>query len=305
MNKSTNKRAILACVSYFHVFNHPLKSSEISNFLDLTLQSKALENLLFELVEEGHLFFHDGFYMKENQPAWVSDRLEFEKRADDKKEEALKYGNLIRKFPFVQGVCISGSLSKHVMKPDADIDFFIIAKAKRIWIAKLFLKCYKFFFLNDSRESFCINYFIAEDNLYISEQNQYTATELVTLIPLDCEEQYKQLMRINNWYRDFLPNFDFETKRNYEANEISPSIFSKTIEYFFTGKWGRFVDTSIMKYNALRNRKKYANLRKDKDYELMLRATKNQIKVHDSNHQMNTLAAYHQQVKLVDKSFTS
>ena len=303
MNNITMSKAVLACLAYFNIFQHPLRKEEIVNFLNTPIVDQQLDQALIDLLESKSIFKIDAYYLLQDNPDLVANRIAYERRADEKIEEALKIGKLIQKFPFTRAVCISGSLSKHVMKEDSDIDFFIMSKANRIWISKLMLKIYKFIFLKNSRALFCINYFISENNLYIEEQNAYTATELATLIPLGCEKEYEALMHANSWYKKFLPNFNKNSKKSFDINTENKPITSKIIEGLFGGGWGNFVDTSIMKFNTIRNKKKYVDLKKNKDFELMLRATKDQIKVHDSNHQNVTLAKYNKLIKKLDNSF--
>ena len=63
-------------------------------------------------------------------------------------QKALTVSRLISKFPYVEGVGISGSLSKGYYDDDGDIDFFIITSPKRLWIARTFLILYKKLFLS-------------------------------------------------------------------------------------------------------------------------------------------------------------
>ncbi len=60
--------------------------------------------------------------------------VEYNRLAEIRLKDAKKYARVIANFPFIQAVFISGSLSKHVMKPNSDIDFFIITKPDRLWL---------------------------------------------------------------------------------------------------------------------------------------------------------------------------
>ncbi len=303
MNNITTQKAVQACLSYFDIFQHPLKKEEIANFLSISCEARELDTAISDLKDANLIFNINDYYSLHNNINLVIDRIAFEKRADEKMKEALHYGQLIQKFPFTKAVCISGSLSKHIMKKDSDIDFFIMAKANRIWIAKLLLKMYKFLFLNNSKDVFCINYFIAENNLSIAEQNTFTATELVTLIPIGCQVEYEKILKQNKWYKEFLPNYTNVSKESFPITAKEKPYVSKLLEMLFSGKWGNFIDTRIMKLHAMRNRKKYAKLKNNKDFELMLRATKNQIKVHPPNSQNVTLAKYKSLINNLDNSY--
>ncbi len=297
MNNCTLSNAIVACLTYFDIFQHPLRKEELHNFLRIPISIPQLEQSLQNLLASKSIYLINGYYLLQNDASRITDRLVFEKNADEKIELALKYGQLIQKFPFIKATLISGSLSKHIMREDSDIDFFIISKANRIWISKLFLKIYKILFLGNSKEHFCINYFIAEADLYIKEQNTFTATELATLIPIGCEAAYQNLLKENEWYKAFLPNYAILKRKSLQVAHLEKPLISKGIQQLFFGKWGDHFDTFIMKLHAYRNKKKYVGLTRNKDFELMLRATKSQIKVHPPNHQNVTLRKYRELVE--------
>ena len=85
------------------------------------------------------------------------------------------------------------------MDEHSDLDFFIITKPNRLWIARMLLALYQKIVLLNSHKYFCVNYFVDEHHLAIEEKNLYTATELSTLIPLYGKEYYPQLMMANHW----------------------------------------------------------------------------------------------------------
>jgi len=290
-NKKHIEQAILSTLSYFDIFKHPIKQEEILSFLAIPIDNFILKETLEELVYEHKIFHIECYYLLSKNPSLVEKRKEYEARAQQILPTAIKNGHLIRKFPFVKGVCISGSLSKNVMKADADVDYFIFASKNRLWISKLTLKIYKFIFQNNSREFFCINYFVSEDNLSIDERNTYTATEILTLIPIDCEDLYNEFKNANNWVHDFFPNFNKHQSIN-TTERLDKPISSKIMETLAFGYFGNLIDLSIRKFNQFRNKLKYRKFKKDKDYELMFRSTSNQIKVHNSNHQTNTLKSF-------------
>jgi len=301
-----NKRAILSCIYYFDIFKYPLKVNEIVKYLNT---QSPIENqsqfvaILDDLVNENQIFHSKGFYSRDqNIEELISNRIEYERRADETVAEALKYGNLIRKFPFIKGVLISGSLSKHVMKEGDDIDFFIISKANRIWASKIFLKLYKVFFLGNSYESFCLNYFISDGNLKIHEKNTYTATELATLIPIGCDDLHLELLNSNYWHKEFLPNFNYKKNNKYTTGDIDIPTSTKFVEKVLSGKIGHYLDNAVMKLHRYWNKRKYAHLSDEKDFELMMRASKEQIKVHPPNGQGKILKSYNKQVAKINNA---
>ncbi len=295
----TTSKSILHTLAYFDVFKHPLRVEEILAYLPIQEGEHSILLQLEDLIEKKQVFEHLQYYSLSNDKTYISDRIKFEKNADKAIPNAVKYGNLIRKFPFVKGVMISGSLSKHIMKDDDDIDFFIVSAKNRIWLCKTFLKLYKVFYLKNSYDFFCINYFISEANLHIKEQNTYTATELKTLIPLGCNHLHKELMHSNLWANTFLPNF-ISNREIKVAETIKKFALSTFFEKIFYGKFGLAFDFLLMNFNKLRNSVKYRKIKKEKDYQLRLRSTMEQIKVHADNQQINTMKALEERKKSLE-----
>ncbi|MEI9810645.1 MAG: hypothetical protein WDO16_23755 [Bacteroidota bacterium] len=140
--------------------------------------------MLEQLVAEGTIFRIAEFYLLQNDSALVKRRREGNQRAGQLLPKAMRIGRFLSRFPYVRGVGISGSLSKMYADEKADIDFFIITKANRLWIARTFMHLFKkLTFLTGRQHLYCMNYYIDEKALKLGEQNIYTAIETVTLLP--------------------------------------------------------------------------------------------------------------------------
>jgi hypothetical protein len=76
-------------------------------------------------------------------------------------------------------------LSKNFADERADIDYFVVTKANRLWIARTLMHLFKkLTFLVGKQHYFCMNYFVDEEALTIQEKNLFTAVEVATLIPV-------------------------------------------------------------------------------------------------------------------------
>ena len=85
--------------------------------------------------------------------------------------KAIKISRKIAKFPFVESVNLSGSLSKGYYDLEDDIDFFIITKPNRLWIARTLLILYKKVFLLNSKKHFIFEVFFFEFYMFLIHQN--------------------------------------------------------------------------------------------------------------------------------------
>ena len=86
----------------------------------------------------------------EADPSILNRRIQGEQKAEEALKIARKQANFIAKFPYVQSVCVSGSLSKNYFDKKSDIDFFIITTPNRLWICRSLLVAWKKIFLMNS-----------------------------------------------------------------------------------------------------------------------------------------------------------
>ena len=179
---STEARALLRTLLYFDLFDHPLRKEELLAFCDHPVPDANAA--LTELIRLGSAHTDGEFIAIGDVTTLAVRRAERSERANSRMAKARRMSRLIDRFPFVRGVLLSGSISKGVLAEDADIDYFVITRPGRLWVARTLLILYKKIFLLNSRRDFCLNYFIDTDHLEIEDQNLFTATELVTLVPM-------------------------------------------------------------------------------------------------------------------------
>lgn len=215
----------------------------------------------------------------EDTPSQENRRKEGNSRAKEFLKIAQKKSKFISKFPYVRGVFISGSLSKNYIDEEGDIDYFIITKPNRLWIARTFLVLYKKVFLFNSRKYFCVNYFIDEDNLEIPEKNLFTATEIVTILPMVGEQLYHKFINENKWVFNFFPN----AKINIKENVINKNK-KGFLELILNTKFGDFIDSYFMKLTLKRWQKKFKQFTPE-EFNLVLKTNKRTSKHHPSNFQ--------------------
>lgn len=295
-NETHTNFSILSALCYYDVFEHPLSLQEIHLRMN---KSETLDNITSELsvlIELNIIKHHQGyFFLAHHSNNIVEQRKEKEKLAAKYLEKSKRYSSLIAKFPFVRGVCISGSLSKGVMEKDGDVDYFIITEKGRLWICRSLLILFKKVFLLNSRKYFCTNYFVDTNNLEIPDKNLFTATEINSLKPAYKSVYFEQFAKQNNWTTNFQPNFIRESI----ASEINDtSIFKKTTEKIFSGKMGEKVDTYFFKLTLNRWKNKFPKFDAE-EFDLHMRSRKNVSKHHPRAYQTKVLDKHKE---LFDKS---
>jgi len=199
------QKAIINVLEYFDFFQHSLYPDEIHKYLSLRASQETVFKNLEEMASAGYIFTKNGLWALNTKSLDV--RLNNLKRNARLLRVSKKMGWIIRKFPFVKGVYISGSLSKLGANENADIDYFIITKNNRAWSTRLFLTAFKRIFLLNNKRYFCINFFLDESHLELNKKNIYTAVESASLIPLHNKGLLGKFYEKNPFIRDYFPNF--------------------------------------------------------------------------------------------------
>ena len=291
---SSAQEGILRCLNYFGLFRYPLTVDEIHRFGQFEFTVFELKQSLNHLLDEGRVFHFDGFYTTKNSPEWAEMRRESNQRAADLLKKTPKYVRIIASFPFVRSIAISGSLSKFSAGNHADIDYFIITKAKRLWISRTLLHLYKkLTFLTNSQHYYCMNYFVDEEALSLKENNIYAAIELATLLPVYHEKQIQKLKESNKWVHDYLPNYELVNNMDYVVymKEFLPLKYVS--EFFLNLLIPIKLNQFLMRLTDYKWRRKWAkNSFPAEDYDQAFYTTLHVSKNHPENYEKKVLSAY-------------
>ncbi len=283
------QRAVLRTLVYFDIFRHPLRGDELLRFLSTVCPDRqCVEEALKELIDEGLLVHEAGFYALNDAARSVRDRLAGERRAAARMHRAERMSRLIGHFPFVRGVMLSGSLSKGVLAEDGDIDYFIITAPGRLWLARTLLIAFKKIFLLNSRRDFCLNYFIDTEHLAIEDRNLFTATEVMTLVPMRGRSVCAAFFAANGWAGELLPNAE---RPCLERLHDRQGRLTRLAEGPFTGWFGDELDEWCMLRTKARWRSKFPEFDSAR-FELALRSRRYVSKHHPRNFQDKVLTAF-------------
>ena len=249
------ENSILKVLAYFDIFNYPLTEKEIRSFLDRSFDDIEFANSVKELLGSKRIFQLSGFYSLQNEQSVADRRRKGNELAMILLAKAEKIAKLLYKFPYVRAVGVSGSLSKNFADEHADIDYFIITKANRLWIARTLLHLFKKNpFLKNRNAHYCMNYFIDEEDLLIEEKNVYTATELFTLIPMAGNGCMESFFARNSWSYNYFPNRGLPSVK--EHIKTSSPWYKKLAESLLNNKLGNSFDNYLMRLTTRRWKKK-------------------------------------------------
>jgi hypothetical protein len=249
------RSSILKVIAYFDMFNYPVSLEDILYFMDTEAEEYSIQIELDTLIEEGCIFRTGPFFSLKDDPAIADRRTNCHCRADALLPIAERGARLLYQFPFVRGVFISGSLSKHCAEEKDDIDYFIVTSANRLWIARTLMHLFKkITYLRGHQHRFCMNYYVDEEALEIREKNIFTATELITLIAASGNGGVINLFNANEWTTRFYPQY---RHRNRES-PVTPrsSLLKRTCERLLDNRIGDRLDDYFRKLTAGRWKKK-------------------------------------------------
>lgn len=294
---SPAKRAILGALWYFEIFQHPLTEEEVFLFSNCPgMDPGDIKIQLNELRAEGLVFQFDGFYQVQNDPSWVPRRLDFNRRADAFVPLARRMTRLIGHFPFVRAVFVSGSLSKHCVPPDGDIDYFLITDPGRLWLARTLLVVFKKVFLFNSHKYFCVNYFVDTQHLEIEDKNLFTATEIRTLLPLYGPEWYERFCAANEWVSGYLPNFPWRAVQGLPLHGKSP--VKRVLERLLNNRVGDWLDRQAMGLTVAYWRRKFRHF-DPQTFDNALRSRRYVSKHHPLYFQRKVMRVYTERIAQV------
>ena len=289
----------LKVIIYFSIFKYPLKKEEVFSFSSAKI-IQDIECELRELVAKNIIFKHGDYYSDINDKSLISRRLKGNKMAKEIMPKALKRAKLIMSFPFIESVSISGALSKNYYDSDGDIDFFIITKPKYLWLARTLLIVYKKLFLLNSKKYFCVNYFISSDHLNIAEKNTFTATELMTLIPIYGKYTFDRFLENNLWAKSIYPNK--KINKSYLSEVSSKPLWSKTVEFLLNNMIGKRIDLYFKKITLKKWKSKFRDLNKS-DFEIAMKSTNDVSKHHPQDFQNKVIGALNERYDSTNKAY--
>ncbi|MGZ5133577.1 MAG: nucleotidyltransferase domain-containing protein [Flavitalea sp.] len=291
---------ILKVLAYFDIFHYPISSREIRSFLISNPSEHEVIVALQQLCTGKKIFKHEDFFVLRNDPTLVCQRKEDNYRAKQLLKTAYKISSFLFQFPYVRAIGISGSLSKNVADKNADIDFFVITKSNRLWVARTLMHLFKkLTFLVGRQHWFCMNYYIDEQALQISDKNIYTAIEVITLVPVCGNGALKSFFDANDWTDAYFPNYHFSTDSLQKAKH---SFLKRSIESLFNNSFGEWLDNYLMKLTTRRwIEKEDAGKLNIKGGRMGLRTGKHFSKPNPAFFQQKILMLYESKLKEIDR----
>jgi hypothetical protein len=243
---SALESGIIKTLLYFSIFDYPLTQDELVRYIRIKIiDENIFQSSLDELLQKKLIYRINGFILLIDNEDFVRRRLNANRLTKKYLPIAFKFSKILFHFPFVRGVCLSGSISKNNFYEGNDIDFFIITEKKRIWFVRLLIICYLKTLGKKRCIFFCVNYFI-ERGSSINPMNIFTATELMTLIPTSGINTCLEFINQNKWINQYFPNFIITGDAR---NPYEPALrLKRFMEFISSNKLFDFMNFAIMKF---------------------------------------------------------
>jgi hypothetical protein len=252
---------ILRVLLYFDVFRFPLTPEEIFRFLPSnSITVSHVKRALDTPTLQSRLKSEKGYYsLTSSTESYADERLEKERRAARVLVMARFMARIIRTFPFVRAVFLSGELSKGIASKRTDIDFVVVTQEQRLWIARTLLILFKKLVLFNRKRFFCLNHIVSENHLRAEVRNLYSATEVATVQPLENDTLYARYMLANLWILEYFPNWEPD-EHVRRSDRTRASMLQRCMELLLPDRIARPLDRWLMSQWQRIWQRRYAHL---------------------------------------------
>jgi len=298
---TTIGQCIIQTVLYFDVFKYPLTADEIYQNMSVETPKDVFLQELDQLIHMGLLKKKEGYILNSSSlETIVERRVKGNTAAERILPLAHCYAKKVASFPFVEGVCISGGLSKNYFDEKGDFDFFVIVKPGRLWISRTLLIVKYKFLPKHKKKYWCVNYFISSGNLSIPDRNLFVATEIAYLLPAVNYNHYKDFLNCNAWYRDHFPNRPLSP--GFNCIQQPKTVLKSFAETLLGGRLGEWLDNCLLRITLKHWRQKYQEMNNE-DFELQFRSRKDVCKRHTKGFQNSVLEEWEEKQAEYKKAF--
>lgn len=213
-------RAIVMTVAYTDQFGYPLSAEEIYTRLigDSTtlakISRKELLVTLQQLVTQRVLSHQRHWYALAGSERFFDLRAQRATISQRKWQEVAQCVRLLRWIPWLQAIFVTGSVAMQDAGAEDDVDFFIVASRRRLWLVRgLVIVVTSVFgkrrsWSHGEANSWCFNVWLDEDHLPVdvSQHGVYIAYEVMQArCVMDKKAIAEQFLARNQWVKDFLP----------------------------------------------------------------------------------------------------
>lgn len=199
------RKEILATINLAHYFQSAFTAEQVYRYLRVKMCRKEFDRMIRELNSRNLVFQRDSALFTRNLEIAYQQKKQQSRHLFKRHRFYLK---MISKSPWVKYAALTGANAFESCRDRDDIDLFLVTAGNRLWLCYLALVMLSK--LLRKRDILCINYLVDEKNLYIPQQDYYTAVQIMQMIPLFKNEFGRKIIESNLWIFKYLPNADAE-----------------------------------------------------------------------------------------------
>lgn len=221
--------AIFELLQNYVFCEYPLNIEEIHRMLTVEIHRKELNDALQTMLTQDLIIKDDA----ENLYTVKGHLILFKKRAERREQTKVKHTvlnrliPLLRIFPWIDAVYLTGSCALENATADDDIDLMIITTPNTLFICRLYtfivtklLGLARKRSVSTQANSICINIWLDRNYLEAPEtkSNTYSAREVANAqVIFDKNNSLGKFISVNPWVLKKLPNWLYE--QNYKASQ--------------------------------------------------------------------------------------
>jgi len=261
------KENILKTILYFDILNRPLNEKEIFENLPPSfrkIDENKLKKALFELKNEGILGNQGDLWFLPGRENLIFERKLREKISFELWKFVEKIAKILKFFPFIEAIFVSGSLPINNAHEFSDIDLFVITFPGRLFFARAFLNFFlKISFLKVSnkktKRKFCPNLYFSLNKMTFLFPSYFSAFYFFHATPIiDFSNISKKFKKANSWLKNYFQFWEKEFKPPFGILSQKPKI-TLFFEKLFSKKIGNFFEKIFKKIQMKIYLKKYMN----------------------------------------------
>jgi hypothetical protein len=204
---SPEELAIARTVIYASLFEYPLTLDQLRRALVESDQTEAEIFSTFCSSEQLPVIieYRDGFFFPVGQRELIARRREREARSHAFLERHRRLLRVVCAVPYTRMVALSGSIAHFNLESGGDLDLFIVTRGRHVWsVAVAVLVLAK---LLRRRHILCANFVVSDTHLGFTEQDLFTANQVIHLRPLLGARLLDDILAANPFIGRLYPNF--------------------------------------------------------------------------------------------------
>ncbi|TAN33559.1 hypothetical protein EPN28_01970 [Patescibacteria group bacterium] len=264
--------SIQKTLAYFDSADYPLTREEVYSFLWTPPTPNSLVwgqapamgfaqflEILKQVQDDRKVETKFSYYFLPGRAGTVEARRARLAETEKKLKIARRAAKKIRSAPFVKAVFVCNSVGMEQAKEESDIDFFIVAAPRRVWLARFFtnlilrlwgLRVYG----QKHKNRVCLSFYADSEhlnleNLRVADDDIHFAYWIHQMIPIyDPGNYYANFLAANSWTKKYLPNAlaRFEVVSRLRLRDSRLGKIWKTIwEKMWAGTYGDLIEGQV------------------------------------------------------------